>query len=757
MVRTRATDQPPTHDRPTRRSSHRKPTTPAAGPLRRSRRSNASISYNEDTSSDEDALESPPSLLEDGSDSDVATESDTNSGIPSHRTPQRLVLRSSTKNNNRHTATPQSVASQTRQLSTPPSGPSRRASSQRNISQTLESRSKRASETPKKRRMPSPPPDHVQTQGFIPDWRDPTMPYRAWTDIFYYAATAGGPDDLDVNWLINTATTCQAFCEPALAAVYRCPPILNSRKARRLAALLERPISETRFNYRVKVKSLYLDISVFPQSLIYKLIHPLPRLQELVFFSQYDQPPYRELDRTVRWHYNEEIFNALLPATDPSSYVIQKPYHTKLESWEWSGRLLGGPVSSIKDISRVHQQPSFAHVSKISFTNLQVPSLHKPRPKEGDEEAEVELYSEDCAVIDSVGKAISQLKSLKHLVFESSTVMNDRLLSQLPKDLTHLSLINCWEVKSEDLEPFLHSHGGHIRKLVLSHNQSLEMFFLTSLAQACPRLEELYMNLSYYRHHNSLSFVNSDADPLYDQALLPGQIPKWPSSIRVIDLEHVRHWSLEVAEVFLQSLIDSAANLPNLRHIALKTMLDIPWKARADMRNKWRERLNKVFLRPFEPPRYQVSLRQLEADEPTEVPTKKRKVRDQEPLRSSGRLAAQFSDSDSRHSTGSRDLRNRRDRPQYREPDTDEDMDFGSEAEEGSDVEDKPSPTQENTLEEAQPFIQGLCNVVSLVFDNQKPREMQYGMEDFRDDQAESDDDDWDGDKEEDDTVFDWR
>ena len=756
MVRTRGADQAPPSEHTTRRSPPRKSSAQALGPLRRSKRSNNNITYNEESSSDEDVSGSPRSFLEDASES----ESYPNPRVSAHQTPRRLALRSSRKGSDNRSATLRTSAVDSHQHVKPLRIHPRAKSSRRKVSGNSQNRSRAASSTPKKRRMDSPSPDQLLPQGFIPDWQNPEMPYRAWTDIFYYAATTGGPDSLDVNWLIGAATTCKAFCEAALTALYECPPIPNSAKARRLIALLERPTSETRFNYRAKIKSLYLDISAVPQTLLYRLIHPLPRLEELVFFTEYDQPPYRQLDRTVRWHYNEDIFKALLPAVESSSSVDQKSYHTKLESWEWSGRLLGGFISAIKDISRVHQESSFAHVTRISFTNFQVPSLHKPRPKHGDEDAESQLYNEDGAVIDSIGEAISQLKALKHLVFESSTVMNDRLLPLLPKNLEQLSLVNCWEVKSEDLEPFLHSHGRHLRRLVLSHNQSLEMAFLTTLAEACPRLEELRMNLSYYRHHNSLSLVKSDADPLYDQALLPGQIPKWPCSIRVIDFEHVRHWGLEAAEMFLQSLIDSAVNLPNLRHLSLKTMLNIPWKARADMRVQWRGKLNKVFLRPFQPPRNQTSLRQPETDEPIEIRKKKRKTRDQEPSRRSGRLAAQFSDSDSRHSTSSRDLRNLRGRPQYRDPDTDEDMlSSGPEAEEAeaSRKKDNKPSTQDSDDEWIPPFIQGLCNTVSIVFDNQKPREMQYGMEDFLDDDRSESDEEWDGDREEDDTVFDWR
>ena len=50
--------------------------------------------------------------------------------------------------------------------------------------------------------------------------------------------------------------------------------------------------------------------------------------------------------------------------------------------------------------------------------------------------------------------------------------------------------------------------------------------------------------------------------------------------------------------------------------------------------------------------------------------------------------------------------------------------------------------------------VQGLCLTVSVTFDNQKVREHQYGMEDFRtEDENEESEEEWDGDFEEDTAV----
>jgi hypothetical protein len=262
--------------------------------------------------------------------------------------------------------------------------------------------------------------------------------------------------------------------------------------------------------------------------------------------------------------------------------------------------------------------------------------------------------------------------------------------------------------------------------------------------------------------------TNNDADPLYDQVLLPHQKPEWPSSLRVIDFEHIRHWSIETAEMFLGSILDSAAALPDLRHLAVKTMLNIPWKARANMRHEWRRKLDRVFLRPFEPPQKHYSMRETQDEEVSQVLDKKKRPKrlSDGPSRRSDRLAAHVSDSESRYSTNSKGLRSSHGRPTYAEPETDEnEFDTDEEGSTQSPMSDRHGQELEGTDEGSEGqtkkptalVIQGRCTTVSIVFDNQKPTELQYGMEDFMDDDRTESDEEWNGDHEEDDAVFVWR
>ncbi|EHK18668.1 uncharacterized protein TRIVIDRAFT_231511 [Trichoderma virens Gv29-8] len=569
-----------------------------------------------------------------------------------------------------------------------------------------------------------------------PDWTDPRIPYQFWVEVFLYARDNGGADPPNTHWLLQVATSCKALSEPALTAIYRCPTIRHASKARRLASLLERCPMETRFNYRRKIEFLHIDIHIVPQGIISQLVRPLTRLKELIFYTPMDQPPYRELDAHIRWNYSEDIFLALASPSDDS--LAEQPALISLKSWEWSGRLLGGYVANINDIVQVHQSPSFAHLTRLSFTNFQVPSLRGLQQRSENDEDDLQSTLEDNAAIDAMADAIAQLKYLKHLVFESSTIMTDRLLPLLPKDLTHLELINCWEIKSEDLAAFLLTHGNGLRALTLLHNQSLNLAFLPILEEACPNLRELRMNMSYFRHHDSLN----DADPMYDFVLLPYQVPTWPASIRLIDIEHIRNWTVETAKMFIQSLVDNAGNMQNLRHLVIKTMLDIPWQARATLRSNIRPMVERVFLRKVESPQVDTTIQQTDGThEPTRSRKRKRTPSSTSPFRRSGRIEAHPHDSPRRSRRDNKSQRGQLGKSMYRVPDTDEDESGISEEESDSEV----SNVQRSPAAD-EPSIQGLCNTVNIVFDNQKVRELQYSMEDFLADDDESSGEEWDGD-----------
>lgn len=597
-----------------------------------------------------------------------------------------------------------------------------------------------ATKSPSKRRQTASENINQTSPTNGPCWADPRIPYQFWVDVFLYARDESGADAANTHWLLQAATSCKLLSEPALTAIYRHPVIRHASKAKRLVSLLERSPTDTLFNYRRKIESLHLNVRIVSQAVASQLIRPLTRLKELIFINPAEQPPYRELDAHVRWNYTEDLFLALqsTPADESESLTLLP---TTLKSWEWSGSLLGGYVADFKDIARFHRMPSFAHLTRLSFTNFQVPSLRLAGPSLNDPQANVQTADEDDEVIDAIGDAIAQLASLKHLVFESSTIMTGRLLSLLPKHLTHLELINCWEIDAENLAMFLITHGSSLRTLTLMHNQSLNLAFLTILAEACPGLQELHMNMSYYRHHDSFN----DADPMYDFALLPDQVPAWPSSIRVIDIEHIRNWPIGSVHSFIHSLIDNAASLPNLRELVIKTALDIPWQNRAELRHALRQMVERIFLREDEDPLDAATSEQMNSTHDPVRPRKRKRSRSpRSPVRRSNRIEAHARGSLRRPRRDNPSQRHGLGRPLYREPDTDED--------EFDDMELSDAETQQSSSSDPQPelVVQGLCHTVSIVIDNQKTREFPYSMDDFLSDAEESSGVEWNGDDDDD-------
>lgn len=753
--------------RPSRAASTRNPPQPSRPSLARQSKPTKSLYVDDSSDDSHDADDSDSSAH---SVHDAADDADTDSGIDAadddvkNLTPSRKRKRTTSRVQRTRPRTPQRAAARTTE--TPKSTPPKRQKT------TPKSSAKKQRPHPSQSQSQSPTkakksPVKVDTpKGFIPNWLDGRIPYQSWVDIFRCASGDGA----ETGWLLHVATSCKTFFEPAMAALYRSPQPHTLAKARKLVVALDLPSEATLLNYRNKVKALHVNIDNFPLQSIHGLVRPLHRLRELIIFTPLDQPPYRNLDKTIRCNYTRDLFAALDPNTvDPSPEVSMAANSPaiSLKSWEWSSRLLGGYVADMGDITRIHQLPSFATITRLSFTNFQIPSLHKTvRPN--DQEGNERLYQEDARAIDSIADAILQLKSLKHLVFESSTIMNDRLLPQLPKGLVQLELINCWEITSDDLAAFLLTHGNELCALTLLHNQSLNLAFLTDLAETCPKLRELRVNLSYYRHHDTIN----DGDPMYEHALLPGQVPSWPTSLRVIEVEQVRQWTAETAEMFMQSLIDSAPALPDLRHLSVKYTLDIPWQERAKMRGVWPDRMKKIFLRVYTPPIQNTTLRPqmlVLLDSSPATKQKQRKKKDDEtPSRRSGRIATHTSDSD-RSATGR--LRNTG-RPTYCDPDTDED-EFSEDdvfnAESGDEgvkkktrrslhqSNDDDDTTDDVATPTAPPFIHGMCHSVNILFDNQKPREIQYGMEDFQDDDDDSSGLEWNSDDDVDDSVLAWR
>lgn len=447
--------------------------------------------------------------------------------------------------------------------------------------------------------------DIVQGNGVIPDWQG-QVAYEIWAQIFRYSFTPLYDQTFQplqsVQQLLGVAKLCKAFASPALKILYESPPLVPMLRAHLFTSLImSDPESlksasnwskELQRNYRPWVKSLQIDVyQVAEYTLsgnghldLYGLIKDLPKLTELELYHPYDMAPYRELDRKIRWQHPETIFDALEYIDASATGARSKTTIRTLDSWRWSSRLAGTkyPLDSIQGI---HLRPSFASLKKVAFVNYQVPVVKKD---EVDPKHEVVLAD-----------AINALKQLEHLSFESSSLVNWKLLPLLPKTLRHLELINCWDVNADDLASFLLTHGSHLRSLTLNHNKSLSLAFLPVLTEGCPKLEALRMNLTYFNIHSTYH----DSEPEYEHLLLPEQIPTWPSTLQTIELAQLRKWERPAAEVFFQSLVNSAGALPDLRRLVIQAILNIGWQERALLRKKWTAIVDRVFKRVSDPPK----------------------------------------------------------------------------------------------------------------------------------------------------------
>jgi hypothetical protein len=318
----------------------------------------------------------------------------------------------------------------------------------------------------------------------------------------------------------------------------------------------------------------------------------------------------------------------------------------------------------------------------------------------------------------------------------------------LPNNLVSLNITNCRELVSDALQAFLVANGHHMEELTLNHNQSLDLAFLVDLKQTCPRLEVLRIDMHYY---NTLSST-SDNEPLYDELLPEAQLPSWPSSLRVIDLEFIRMQSADGAVAFFTSLIDAADALPWLRVMRLSAIADIEWRQRAAFRQKWTARFEQVFaLRCPAPSPHLISLRafrewqannaQRSSPQEVDVPSPAKPFGEH---RSNSQRLIGTPETDDGTSDdpelssrkrkqsekwGAKRLRLRAKSSTRYEETTDSEA--GSDRGNGSEGEEVV-------------FIQGRCHTVEFRIDNSRPQEQLYEEADFLDDEP-SGDEDWNG------------
>jgi hypothetical protein len=578
-----------------------------------------------------------------------------------------------------------------------------------------------------------------------------SLPYHVLLQIFVYASHPLHDENMHStpasSWLINMAQVCQAFTKPALTALYRNPPIFAIRQNRKkLVHHLITPPADARQDYQVMVKRLVLDatqMSALTDSTssvadLSSLISSLTTLKEIDIFDPLDRPPYRErLKRMRRWTYPPELFEALRQSA------------LRLQSWRWHSAYCAEGLHRIKNI---HADQAFQSLRDVTFVKF---NFDEKRKSDATDPTAEELLA----------SAVASLPNLQSLAFESCTAVNGKSLSLLPSTLLSLSISNCIYLTSEALHTFLSDHGRHLEELVLNHNQSLDLSFLTSLKQDCPRLEVLKMDLNYY----STLALSSDNEPLYDWLLGLDEVPTWPTTLRIIDMEHLRKWGADSATNFFTSLIDSAAELPYLRELRILAMVDMDWRQRADFRRKWAARFEKVFAwRGPAPSPHLASLRayrEWKASE-QEATDKHDSLLDVTAEETQKDAPDQGDNADSHAKTDTdtdsdvpiltkRNKENWNPKRLRSRAKASTNYDETSENDyENADADEQP--TEDTDADDEEPaVIQGRCHTVMCRIDNLRPREEMFDEADFLDEER-SGDEEWDEDRDEVDDGYAW-
>ncbi|CAD6588379.1 MAG: hypothetical protein ASARMPRED_003541 [Alectoria sarmentosa] len=610
----------------------------------------------------------------------------------------------------------------------------------------------------------------IQFTGKTMPW--PTLPYHILLAIFDYASRPLVSDTFQpmpsINWLYSIALCCKAFAEPSLSCLYKSPPLHPPSRAHRLLAHLANYKDTSAFNYGAKIK--YLEVEALSTILrkfvgwdpldLGALVSLTPQLRGIALHLYSDNLTWRKSGRSRTVAGSRAVYQHSMIAALREQKIM-------LQDWTWNHSLAKQSQSAfpLAQMKEVHMMPPFQTLRSLTLVNYPAGPIEKERPCE-----------------DMLAEAINLLPKLKDLHFHLSSV-NERLLSRIPHDLQTLEIVECPVLKSSSLAGFLAAKGGNLRQLILDHNQSLNLSFLTRLAQFCPKLELFKADLRYFGTLN----VTRDTDPKYDALLLEYERPTWPMGLQNLELFHLRRWNLQTAELFFSSLTDSAELLPNLRQLKIKASLDESgWRERIAFRDSWTEKLRRVFLRRSPPPNpYLKSISAFKAFKSLQKKGKMAAVRKDQP-RSFTRATASVlnnertfqasrvevapqtmvknaseSDSDAplvkvRRSTRAKTqrediytlsesppIRSKAPRRRRRRKGSDDSSSEDSAIDDDGIME----PDTQGTSVDGEPdlYVQGLCDVVDVLIDNLRPTEEQLNEDDFLDDEV-SGDEDWNGD-----------
>lgn len=574
----------------------------------------------------------------------------------------------------------------------------------------------------------------------VPDWS--SLPYEILVTIFRYASEPLRDDSLlrpkpTTNWLLGSARICKAFSEPALTALYESPPLVDLAGPHGLLSLLKQSYHASGLTYSSKIKRIELDanytlaytLTGWGKIDLAELLCSLPQLSDVRIIEESDNPPYRPSSVRQRWTYPQEMFSTM---SDKG---------VRLRSWHWNAQMikrakLDEPMFLPEFSTFVlpaHESKALQSVRELSISHLAL-YQRKVRNDCREEEVRQELTG------DHLRRVLAPLKNLKHLSLISCSAFDTferdvhSIMQALPRNLESLSIKNTHCIYSEPLIAFLIDHGRNLRELVLDHNQALDLSFLTILKASCPRLRRLHMDLTFYHAIGSYK----EKDPLFDTLLPTNDIPTWPATLQSLELYNLRPWASDAAETFFSSLIAAASELPALRFLAIKAILSMSWRDRADFRETWISRLHHVFLRRSKPPDRRLASKRAFREEWTGS------HRSISPLHSPNqhrnRLAGLEKVDESE--AGPTPTRARR---SQRIKDSEAEKEARRQDEESQETDASIASLQRSEWKSlANVQVQGMCEVVDIGIDNFRPAEVHFDEADFID--SEPEDEEWRGD-----------
>ena len=600
---------------------------------------------------------------------------------------------------------------------------------------------------------PKKQPYDVRITGKKMPWQ--TLPYHILELIFDYASYPLCDNDYrpqpSIQWLTQVARLCRGFAEPALSALYATPPLDPPARVRHMIERLEGQNIASFMNYKAKVKSIHLEAVTLlgrksdgldPVDLC-KLFVLAPQLRDAGLHLHIDNPRCQNGFQT-----------RFVGKTSYPMHMLEsmESAQLKLQDWTWNSLLATPEPFRLPRLKEIHQSQVFQSLRSLTFIHYE---NTRGRLQDG--------TSQPADV--SLDKCLEVLPNLQSLTFKKSPLLEHVLATAIPNGLRHLEISEC-DIDATQAEDFLRAKGRDLRHLVLDHNRYLNLSWLNDLETSCPSLEVLEMDMIYYSPYATVT----DTDPQYRYLLAPHDKPTWPTTLRCINLCHLRKWETGIANQFFWTLVKAAPSLSDLRQLSVKASLDESgWRDRIAFRDGWIQRLNHVFLRKSAPPNPHLksftawreynsrsgkplpakpSAKLHHVKIPLAKKTEDMKVEDasdsDKPLatarrsRRSKAVAVYNEDALAPISTPEKPRRRRRRR------------NTGASSGEDSAIEDAPIPASsrraaKQTEEDKDLYVQGMCDVVDIMIDNLRPVEEQLHESDFLDEEI-SGDEDWNGD-----------